>query len=1478
MVSARTRWFAALVLSMMLVPFIRSPQGSADGLEPVDADFVVSEDSVNYYEWFDNASRLDLTGDAALLDGNLTLVRKKAFEDDFNRTDISPWNRRSGSVRISSGTLWLDSRDGVRSSVNRTLGLDDVKVQGSFDFRDGAGHGSVLEFHLVTLTHLIQVKIDAQRDARIYRDTIPSSHTSAYIMRNLNLDDGWNLFSIELVGRSITLVIGSKDLTCTVGGGDLRGTVGSLRIDLAGTGSVHLDDLVALRADPVKGTATTHPIDLPAGHIWDEVWGLVGSELADVSILDARTMEVIPGFHTDMEDHITSLDIQGIPYDLHPSIRIRVEMVNDAFDVPRFRYLCVQFLECPGLWMDSFEKPGSVSVNGWCTRGATRIFANTTLWHDGFDRAGISPWTLDGDGDAWAENGSLQYDGGSSNGSRVTVQRTVDLRDVELSFRWRPDTAGDIVLNVSLHTGDESWVALRAYQDGRYYECLRWDGTDLGRYWGGYQGAPEPGVWKEVDLRSLRGQELDYTIDGGRVMGTGLFSLEGNITSIRFTFERGVAGCLDDVRVSRSHVEAEALSAPVDLPGGKVWSFLRFGTDPSYSGSMHVDVLDARTGEVVPGFHDLYSHGANLSGVDPVQHPSLRLRMHQTCLYPLGDRVVHSLDWWQLWWTEREDVYLETFDDGSGIELSGDLQVVDGRLRRDHRVLRDDFQRLDLDPWVLTGGRADTTKDGLFMRTCDDASARIGTTFSSSDRLYSSVTFTAHEMGAGLSVTLQFENGHVRLSYDHAEALVSLAGDDGHNGPYHASREYQLEVGERGGMGLTVDRGNLSARFDSVKLNISGMFGEANGIHLGLGDGALVTWDRVEISIPDLEGTGVTVPITLPAEDGWLGLELERTYWMEPTYTFSVLDGETLQVIDGHQDLYSGRQVTNLSGIDRRDHPTIRIWFNFTGRYNRNADCNHFRIFWLSQPGQVVQTRAFDTIWMREDVPRENALDLRDHFGGRSVDPGDLRFEAVNVSSPECVLPVLYGPWVSIDLPTEDWNGNATFQVVGRHGDHRFTSDVIHVVVLPVDDPPVLGPLGELDLVEDEVGTFDLGPHLSDVDTNVTDLVVSTDCSECTVDGLALSFLFSDGGFDGVVVVSVEDASSTVDGTLLLHVEAVADAPVIAPLPRVLMMEDESRVFDLSPFVSDEDTPRSRLSVYFEGLGVQEVNGFKTVLRYTRGGNYSIGITVNDERTVVTSVLLVDVMHANDAPTIVALGNYLPPVVIELDEGDQMDLEVITFDADGDELSYILETEWSGMGVSEDGIVSIRTTQGEAGEFEGRVFVVDVNGSSSFLDLLVRVRPVNHPPDIPVILEPLNRSTWRQGEPIRFIATVTDVDLVKGQVLSVEWASNVSGRIVEGTHADSLEVVVSSLGPGTHRIALTVNDGEFTRSAWVELRVLPEVVEPPVEPGGPPAEPIEGGLYTVVLVLVVASIACAFMASKELRSRSDDDPGDDKGR
>ncbi len=418
--------------------------------------------------------------------------------------------------------------------------------------------------------------------------------------------------------------------------------------------------------------------------------------------------------------------------------------------------------------------------------------------------------------------------------------------------------------------------------------------------------------------------------------------------------------------------------------------------------------------------------------------------------------------------------------------------------------------------------------------------------------------------------------------------------------------------------------------------------------------------------------------------------------------------------------------------------------------------------------------------------------------------------------------------------------------------DQRFT-------VTPVDDPPVVAPLGTFTAIEDQVSVLNLTPFLSDVDTPVADLSVIVRSARCDVYGQELHFHYAVGGVNETLLVQVTDGRTLVDAYVEVEVEERNDAPIVHPIPPLAFTEDQAGTLDLTEFIEDEDTEYEDMTLTCDHAAIVDITGLAMTLNFTTWvPEFTVFFNVSDGFLRTEGQFLVQVEEVNDPPMITGLGGLTEPVEIELDEGTSGEWPVVVVDEDDHNFRFSISTSWSGVTVTTDGVVRVEALKGDVGEYEATLMVEDPAKASDTMTFLVRVLNVNDPPSAVVIIRPNNHTIVEQGQNVTFSVSVDDPDIMFGQVLTVTWSSNISGPFNTLTTVHELSFVKDDLPVGVHRITVRASDGEHVREAWSVL----EVVEPYVPPPPKPDEPFyhtPSGIGLIVLVVVLAVVAVAML-------------------
>jgi hypothetical protein len=120
----------------------------------------------------------------------------------------------------------------------------------------------------------------------------------------------------------------------------------------------------------------------------------------------------------------------------------------------------------------------------------------------------------------------------------------------------------------------------------------------------------------------------------------------------------------------------------------------------------------------------------------------------------------------------------------------------------------------------------------------------------------------------------------------------------------------------------------------------------------------------------------------------------------------------------------------------------------------------------------------------------------------------------------------------SVDLASKnDWYGieTVTFRAIDTKG--ALAEDTISVIVLPVNDAPIIDPIPDQQGEIGDVWSFDLSHFINDVDNNFTELNLIVNNEHVVASGLKLMF-YSDEPGNHEIVVKVTDGDKTATETL----------------------------------------------------------------------------------------------------------------------------------------------------------------------------------------------------------------------------------------------------------------------------------------------------------------------------------------------------------
>jgi len=171
-----------------------------------------------------------------------------------------------------------------------------------------------------------------------------------------------------------------------------------------------------------------------------------------------------------------------------------------------------------------------------------------------------------------------------------------------------------------------------------------------------------------------------------------------------------------------------------------------------------------------------------------------------------------------------------------------------------------------------------------------------------------------------------------------------------------------------------------------------------------------------------------------------------------------------------------------------------------------------------------IALSAIPTVSFDEDTVRLDAFGGSPAFYFFDRDGDPLTFTVLGATR------VLFE--INADLTVDfwaprDWFGPETLRLRVTDPSGAFAEATFLVIVLPVNDPPVLAPIAELQIDDGATITLDLTPYISDVDTNMSEIFATTDSPYVTANGRVLTIAFPAGQTDTVFTVTISDGTAT---------------------------------------------------------------------------------------------------------------------------------------------------------------------------------------------------------------------------------------------------------------------------------------------------------------------------------------------------------------
>ncbi|MFP6589097.1 MAG: Ig-like domain-containing protein [Candidatus Latescibacterota bacterium] len=286
------------------------------------------------------------------------------------------------------------------------------------------------------------------------------------------------------------------------------------------------------------------------------------------------------------------------------------------------------------------------------------------------------------------------------------------------------------------------------------------------------------------------------------------------------------------------------------------------------------------------------------------------------------------------------------------------------------------------------------------------------------------------------------------------------------------------------------------------------------------------------------------------------------------------------------------------------------------------------------------------------------------------------------------------------------------------------------------NDPPVVIAFS-FTIDEDDSVTVPITSMVSDVDDSLSTLILTFSArhTQATLEGTQLT-IRPDPDYFGpdTLRITAEDAFGAVaSDKAILTIKSVNDRPVLTPLGRRTIDEDDTMIVDLTVQVTDVETPFSGIQWTFVPS-----TGLSTSFSATTGllkawappdssGTFTLGITAFDaEGTAATTLDTIDVAAVNDLPSLepqAPMISAIPQQTVEV--GDTLDVNLSDYVSDPDHpddvLIWTVSTPALGSASITDGVLQLITEGNDGYTAALTVIATDPDGLQASGALTVTV-------------------------------------------------------------------------------------------------------------------------------------------------------------
>jgi len=403
--------------------------------------------------------------------------------------------------------------------------------------------------------------------------------------------------------------------------------------------------------------------------------------------------------------------------------------------------------------------------------------------------------------------------------------------------------------------------------------------------------------------------------------------------------------------------------------------------------------------------------------------------------------------------------------------------------------------------------------------------------------------------------------------------------------------------------------------------------------------------------------------------------------------------------------------------------------------------------------------------------------------------------------------------------PIEGQSGSTLISVVANDGEFDSNEVSFTLTIEASNDPPVLYLIADPFPVLEDSGSLIIETSYFDPDGDELEISIDVENSDLfssvSFIGSTIELIPADNASGtSEIYVFVSDSEQTVAQTFTVTVTAVNDAPDLAPIDALELLEEETIQVVLE--ASDVDNSLFSYSVFSDVNINTSIDG--NILSITGVqdffGSVSLDVTVSDGELSDTQSVNIEILPVNDVPELAGISD------VEFEEDGSTDITISANDVDGDNLTFEV-IGGDNITASLDGsAISFSATSDWSGSESFTVIASDAELSDS-QSFTVTVNAVN---DAPVAFD--TSAETNEDQTVTIFLTGEDAD---GDNLTYALETNASNGSVDINGAIATYVPDANYF-GSDSFTFTAGDGEYSSSANVTITIsglndAPELVD-----------------------------------------------------